>query len=191
MRLQPERVFAKMIGLMKLAPATHERPGTVADHEWSVIRVPKTRPPVERFLAKFEIAESGCWIWTAGRNSDGYGTFNDGVRRGVGAHRFAYLHYVGPIPEGLELDHLCRVRSCVNPDHLEAVTHAENIRRGESPSALCALRRHCVNGHEFSPENTYTSKRGGRECRICKRDYMRAYKPIWRAKQKALGKRYS
>ncbi len=75
--------------------------------------------------------------------------------------------FKGPIPEGLELDHLCRVRHCVNPDHLEAVTHRENIRRG-----LGGPRSHCINGHEFTPENT-SLKRGWQACRACSREKMR------------------
>ena len=84
-----------------------------------------------RFMAKVDTtAPGGCWLWTAHRNADGYGVFRFDGQMG-GAHRFAYRLLVGPVPEGMELDHLCRVRHCVNPDHLEVVTHAENVRRAE------------------------------------------------------------
>lgn len=83
---------------------------------------------MERFWARFERAPDGCWLWTGPLYSNGYGEFNfDGRNRR--AHRFAYDRLVGPIPDGLELDHLCRVRRCVNPAHLEPVTHEENVRR--------------------------------------------------------------
>lgn len=123
----------------------------------------------QRFLEKFRVADNGCWEWTAALvNSDGYGAFYyDGNRSGR-AHRYAYQHYIGPIPEGLTIDHLCRNRKCVNPDHLEAVTNKENLRRGESPTAINARKTHCIHGHEFTPENTLWEKKG-RACRECKR----------------------
>lgn len=84
-----------------------------------------------RFMAKVDQgAEGGCWLWTAHRNADGYGVFRFDGQMG-GAHRFAYRLLVGPVPDGMELDHLCRMRHCVNPEHMEIVTHAENVRRSE------------------------------------------------------------
>jgi len=81
-----------------------------------------------RWLVDFE---TGCWNWQRGLSDRGYGNVNlSSPKRRMGAHRWAYLCWVGPIPEGLELDHLCRNRRCINPEHLEAVTHLENIRRG-------------------------------------------------------------
>lgn len=102
---------------------------------------------------------SGCWLWTAAIQCGGYGAFNGGVthgRRVHVAHRFAYEGLVGAVPEGLELDHLCRVRCCVNPAHLEPVTTAENTRRGvlyENQRRRFASATHCRAGHELSGAN--------------------------------------
>lgn len=106
--------------------------------------------------------EGGCWVWT-GATSRGYGNFTPNGRGSwTTAYRWSYEHHVGPVPEGLELDHLCRNRACVNPAHLEPVTHLENRQR----AALA--KTHCKNGHEFTPENTYQRKdRVGRNCRTC------------------------
>ena len=120
------------------------------------------------FWARVERGES-CWLWTGSRNQLGYGTMRVEPKR-IAAHRFAYELLVGPIPEGLELDHLCRVPGCVNPDHLEPVTHRENLLRGVSPSGRYARRTHCKHGHKFTPENTYPSPTIRRRCcKTCKR----------------------
>lgn len=122
-----------------------------------------------RFWAKVHIqGPDDCWPWTAGSFPDGYGCFRDGgkVR---GAHRISYEIMVGDIPKGAVIDHLCRTRHCVNPRHLEAVSHRTNVLRGVSPSAACAQKTHCARGHEFSPENTFERSNGGRGCRECKR----------------------
>jgi len=130
--------------------------------------------PIERFLTKVQETITGCWEWTASRDRKGYGLFRLGIRKAgtrrlVQAHRFAYRVFVGPIPAGTVLDHLCRNPSCVNPTHLEPVTAAENNRRGNSPTATNARKTHCPRGHEYNAENTYTDPRGGRHCRICDR----------------------
>lgn len=128
----------------------------------------------ERFEAKYiPIPHCGCWAWTGFVKPNGYGQIGLG-KRGMGiahAHRVAYELYVGPIPTGMTLDHLCRVRCCVNPDHLEPVTNAENIRRGDSGKATGRQQRaktHCLRGHEYTPENTIWDRRGNRCCRACR-----------------------
>ncbi len=105
-----------------------------------------------------------CWLWTGTKSHDGYGAFAlDANHRGYRAHRYAYEQMVAPIPAGLQLDHLCRVRACVNPWHLEPVTQLVNVRRGARPA-----QTHCVHGHEFTPANTYEYRRGVRVTRICR-----------------------
>lgn len=138
--------------------------------------------PAEQRFWHFVIVDDGndgCWPWGGGKSGGGYGSFavdsRDGERgaTNVKAHRWSYEHFVGPVPDGLELDHLCRNRGCVNPAHLEPVTHLENVRRG----SRCGTRlTHCKRGHEFTPENTYTRKDGARICRSCHREHVRACK---------------
>jgi hypothetical protein len=108
-----------------------------------------------------------CWMWAGAPNRDGgYGTHRTKTGRPV-AHRYAYELLVGPIPDGLDLDHLCRVRMCVNPEHLEPVTRLVNNRRGRRNQN--GFKTHCDRGHEFTPENTYRKPNGGRSCRECAR----------------------
>ena len=125
--------------------------------------------PSIRFVR--HIARDGeCLIWT-GAKAKGYGMFGRG-RKGTGwiaAHRFTWELLRGPIPKGLELDHLCRNHACVNPDHLEVVTHQENCLRGASPPARNALKTHCVHGHPFDKANTRFKREGRRQCRTCDR----------------------
>jgi hypothetical protein len=119
----------------------------------------------ERFDSKWEPDANGCWLWTGYLTPDGYGRFQLDRSSRV-AHRVGYEIYVGPISEGLELDHLCRVRHCVNPEHLEAVTHDENLRRGEI-GTYNAVKTHCKRGHALTGGNLYP-KDGRRHCRACR-----------------------
>lgn len=138
------------------------------------------RAALTRFTAKYQVdASSGCWWWTAARTPDGYGVFTGADGKYVRAHRWSYEHFVGPIPTGLELDHLCRVRHCVNPAHLEAVTPRENRRRGTGPAAMNAVKTHCIRGHPFEGRNLYLW-RGHRLCRTCQVNHTRD----WRARRK-------
>jgi len=115
---------------------------------------------------------SGCWLWTLSLKPEGYGSIKINGRSRL-AHRISYEEFVGPVPRGLQLDHLCRTRSCVNPKHLEPVTLGENIRRGDTGKtarARWASKTHCKKGHAFA-EHSYISVRDGynrRICRICK-----------------------
>ena len=136
--------------------------------------MPAPRPALERFFEKFAHTDAGCWTWTGAKQPRGYGLLEIG-NTAILAHRFSYEHHVGPVPDGLELDHLCRNTSCVNPKHLEAVTHRENVRRGHGPLARKLSQNtklECKQGHPFTPENTYTwvNRRGTfRYCRACNR----------------------
>ena len=130
------------------------------------------RPFPQNFWSKVEKADTWdtCWIWTAGKDRAGYGVYNGAGLGTRAAHRIAYMLLVGAIPAGLELDHLCRVRACVNPAHLEPVTPRVNQLRGEGFAGQRARQTHCIHGHRFTPENTYiTPGRGTRQCRACRR----------------------
>ena len=137
-----------------------------------------------RFIPKFIINETtGCWEWQASMNK-GYGQFYRGGSRQDailrGAHRVSYEHWIGPVPDGLDLDHLCRVRRCVNPDHLEPVTRRENLLRGPTIPAGNLSKLECAQGHAFDADNTYISPDGARVCRACHR--------IWARERRAMGK---
>ncbi len=108
-----------------------------------------------------------CWLWT-GPTNRGYGRATIRGRK-MTAHRAVYLTMRGPIPPGrhIHLDHLCRNKMCVNPDHMEIVSRRENILRGQAPTALNARKTHCIHGHEFTPDNTMIRSGGSRKCRIC------------------------
>lgn len=130
----------------------------------------------ERLLRRVAVnAVTACWEWTGYKINDGYGRLYDSAtKKKQLAHRLAYEELLGPVPAGLQLDHLCRNRACINPAHLEPVTHWENTRR--SPihfAAICARKTHCVHGHEFTPENTRIEVRADgrrhRKCRECGR----------------------
>jgi hypothetical protein len=147
----------------------------------------------DKIRANVSIDGRGCWRWRRSKQANGYGIcYSGGKYRTRYAHRIAYLEFVGPIPAGMCIDHLCRTRDCCNPDHLEVVTVRENLRRGRGHGS----ETHCPAGHEYSAANTHTDAGGHRHCRKCDRNRKRerrarnreaynAYMREYRAKQKA------
>ena len=132
-----------------------------------------------RFFEKVRFTDC-CWEWSAFVNPDRYGVFGigsrtDGTRRTIGAHRWSYQFFTGPIPQGLEVDHLCRNRKCVHPDHLRLLTPEMNKRLGDfrGNGARQKAKTHCPYGHAYTPENTAVGHRGDRKCRACDRERAR------------------
>lgn len=137
---------------------------------------------VDEFIQKIDPGANGCLLWTGYIAPSGYGQF---YKRGSGrhgkartgyAHRQSYELFVGTIPDGMTIDHLCRVRACVNPMHLEVVTNRENVLRGETLQAANARKTHCPRGHLLSGDNLYLRPDGkGRDCKTCRRETMRKW----------------
>ena len=159
--------------------------GTPRLRQYPATRCTSDMPSWLRIVRSVERTPDGCWLWRrAITNNTGYGQLS--IRgRVYKAHRVAYEAFVGPIPDGLHIDHLCRVRACVNPWHLEPVTPLENTRRGAGPvSRAC-----CPLGHPYDEANTYRAS-GRRYCRLCQRTRLAIWKsmtPEERASRKAAG----
>lgn len=142
---------------------THYR--RVLAHGTDAERLRSTAPEADRFWTKVD-ATGDCWEWTASTSGGGYGWFMC-EHGSVPAHRWSWEHLVGPIPDSLQLDHLCRNRGCVNPDHLEPVSQAENIARGVAGAHQLA-KTHCPQRHPYSGDNLILTG-GRRRCRVCTR----------------------
>ncbi len=128
----------------------------------------KGEPFWKRLADKIDADPDGCWDWLGARQSEGYGVIRV-WGKAVYAHILMYILTNGPIPDGLEIDHLCRNRNCVNPQHLEAVTHRTNLLRGHTMSAMWAARTHCREGHELAGDNLRIRVDRSRACRTCER----------------------
>lgn len=134
-----------------------------------------------QFWSKVERRDSGCWEWTGALTASGYGSgwnyaYPLGGKRRTSAHRQSYLLTKGEIPEGLQIDHLCSNKKCVNPDHLEAVTQRENLHR--APNTLVSInsaKTHCARGHEYAGENLTVNAKGFRYCKTCNRENQRKF----------------
>ena len=129
--------------------------------------VPKPRFTAEKFWSRVEKTD-GCWLWTGHTGAKGYAARIGINGRYEPAYRIAFCLAGGVIPAGFELDHLCRNPRCVRPDHLEAVSHRENVLRGISMVAENIKKTHCLRGHPFDEQNTGFTTRGGRVCRACR-----------------------
>lgn len=140
----------------------------------------------KRIMSKIDQQED-CWVWQASTDGCGYGhVWHEGKLKR--AHKLLYETLVGAVPEGLELDHLCKNRACVNPEHLEPVTHAENVNRGEWALANRPVPRTCKRGHPVDNENVYIlNEKGWGTCLTCKRDRDREYARRYRAARKIGG----
>lgn len=142
------------------------------NHASAIRRIAKHSRPID----------SGCWQWVGSIMRNGYAVMGCGQRTWL-AHRVSYIVHRGLIPEGMVIDHLCRNRACVNPDHLEVVTFRENVMRGENMTAANARKTHCANGHPYDEKNTYLDGRG-RKCRICVNEAQRRYQQRKKAAHK-------
>jgi hypothetical protein len=162
-------------------------------------------PDEQRFVIKTTRADNGCLLWTAALNTKGYPLFtvSQPAKKMRLAHRYWYEIQVGPIPQGMDLDHECHTRSnctagdacqhrrCVEPTHLSPVTHRENLLRGRGTPGLNAAKTHCLNGHPLDGENVYViPSSGSRQCRTCRAEYRISYRAANRSRINAYNQRW-
>lgn len=168
------------IDVLRRAAAKIRETAVVGPHH----HAPRSLPTWDRVAMRLSIDSDGCWIWHGAKTDGGYGCVRDASGRTVRVHRWVYEHLVGPVSEGLDLDHLCRVRACANPAHLEPVTRRLNTLRGQTIAASEAAQTHCLRGHELAGDNLYTRPgvRPRRVCRTCKRDRAHEYEARKRAR---------
>ena len=130
----------------------------------------------DSFKSKVEVLDSGCWLWTRSKSKAGYGFYQPRGEKLQNAHRWAWKRLHGPLPSSVHLDHYrhpdqgCIGPSCANPDHVRPATPRENTLRSKAPSSSNLAKTRCVNGHEFTPENTKYDKHGRRRCLACSRE---------------------
>ena len=140
---------------------------------------------VPRFLSKVMMGTTpdDCWLWMGNKNRLGYGFIGKGKQGDgvIAAYRVSYAIFVGEVPDGYELDHLCNNPSCVNSQHLRPLPHRDNILRSSAPPAQNARKSCCPQGHPYDLMNTYYSRNGGRHCRACAREYQRRLRRARRA----------
>lgn len=136
--------------------------------------MPPYKMPLEKIRDNIMVdPNSGCWLFTGGLDKCGYSKLSGGkdIPGESLGHRMSYLIFKGPIPDGTEIDHKCRVRSCINPAHLQAVSHAKNVSLADyKTNHRNGVKTHCKRGHEFTPENTMVNRHGSystRKCRAC------------------------
>lgn len=158
---------------LDLPPRTQEKPLHVRVAEAAKVYVARGRYPGragERFYRLVDFRPGDCWYWRGSRGEQGHGRVKI-LGRAYPAHVVSFVLSGGIIPDGMELDHLCRTPECVNPTHVEPVTHRENVARGLAPIARQMAMETCLNGHSFSN----MTRRGRRNCRACARKYQREY----------------
>jgi len=167
----------------KTSPFCEKHYSRVRRHGDPNVALKDHTPAAQRWKKQYVIDErTQCWNWT-GPQTRGYGFIQDGAAHRYQVHRFVYEQLVGSIPDGLELDHKCRNTLCINPRHVEPVTHLVNVRRGNA-GINNAVKTRCVHGHDFTPENTIVTKDGRRNCRICQRKLNREAMRRYRARKR-------